>query len=157
MNLSELATKYGTDKGPSNHEYTAIYEQYLEPLRYEQVSLLELGIGGREDAALGGASLRMWREYFTGTVVGLDLKAKNFAIPGVEILRGSQDDPNVITSIGADFGSFDVIIEDASHVSSLTIRSFELVHPLLKPGGLYIIEDTHQAYHPHYYGAAEAR
>jgi len=35
----------------------------------------------------------------------------------------------------------DLVIDDASHVYSLTKASFEGLFPLLRPGGLYIIED----------------
>src|SRR4029077_11377083 len=38
-------------------------------------------------------------------------------------------------------GSIDVVIDDASHLYGPTRRSFEILFPLLKPGGAYIIED----------------
>lgn len=38
-------------------------------------------------------------------------------------------------------GPLDLIIDDASHIYEPTKRSFECLFPLLRPGGLYIIED----------------
>jgi hypothetical protein len=38
-------------------------------------------------------------------------------------------------------GPLDLIIDDASHMYGLTKTSFETLFPLLRPGGLYIIED----------------
>jgi hypothetical protein len=156
--LDEIATKLGTDKSSASHDYCRTYAQYLEPLRHQPIRMLELGVGGHENPDLGGASLRMWREYFTqATVTGLDLEHKDFTIDGATIYQGSQADPDIIATIAAERGPFDFIIDDASHISSLTIRSFELLYPHLKPGGLYIIEDTHMAYHAHWYGPREAR
>jgi predicted methyltransferase len=37
--------------------------------------------------------------------------------------------------------SLDLVIDDASHMYALTKKSFETLFPLLRPGGLYIIED----------------
>lgn len=155
--LTEIGLTHGTDKA-TYHGYTEIYAKYLEPLRTKPIKLLELGVGGHEDPALGGASLRMWREYFpSATIVGLDLEPKDFTIDGVDIRQGSQADPETIANLAAEYGPFDLIVDDASHLSSLTIRSFELLYPHLKHGGLYICEDTHMAYHAHYYGPREAR
>lgn len=39
-----------------------------------------------------------------------------------------------------------MVIDDASHTYELTRKSFEILFPLLKPGGLYIIEDWAWAY-----------
>lgn len=38
-------------------------------------------------------------------------------------------------------GSLDLVIDDASHMYEATKMSFETLFPLLRPGGLYIIED----------------
>jgi predicted O-methyltransferase YrrM len=43
----------------------------------------------------------------------------------------------------ANFGSsmLDLVVDDASHELDLTRRSFNMLFPLLRPGGLYVIED----------------
>jgi hypothetical protein len=49
----------------------------------------------------------------------------------------------------------DVVIDDASHKYSLTRRTFEIAFPLLRPGGMYVIEDwgwAHWAGSRHYIG-----
>ena len=53
-------------------------------------------------------------------------------------------------------GALDVVIDDASHFYAQTLASFQILFPLLPPGGLYIIEDWawehweefHSPYHP---------
>src|SRR5207237_6125856 len=55
----------------------------------------------------------------------------------------SQADPGKLKQIvGTDFsGPLDLVIDDASHLYKFTKSSFETLFPLIRPGGLYIIED----------------
>lgn len=155
--LHDLGSQHGTDKA-WHHNYCHRYEAALSGLRDKPITLLELGIGGDDDPEAGGQSLRMWADYFNqGAILGLDLHPKSVEVPAnVTIFTGSQDDPAVLDRVHQFRGDFDVVIDDASHISSLTIKSFELLWPRLKPGGFYIVEDTHGAYHSWFYGADEA-
>lgn len=155
--LQAIGLKHGTDKA-WHHHYCDRYEAAIGHLRDHQITLLELGIGGDDDPSAGGQSLRMWADYFPGgDIIGLDLYAKTLELPSnVTVYKGSQSDPAVLQQIHDNHGDFDVIVDDASHVSSLTIDSFELLWPRLKPGGYYIVEDTHGSYHSWFYGASEA-
>ena len=157
--LDEIAKKYGTDKSSKSHHYTQWYEQYLESKRQEPITVLELGWGGHEDPNKGGASAQMWRDYFpSATVVCVDNEEKTTtkAHDGINFRLGSQADPEFIKSLTDEFGPFDFIVDDASHLSSLTIKSFELLYEHLVSGGIYVVEDTHMAYHDFYYGKEEA-
>ena len=61
----------------------------------------------------------------------------------------SQDDRAVITAIlDREFPGqhLDLVIDDASHQYELSRRSFEILFPRLREGGLYIIEDWHWAH-----------
>src|SRR5215203_706034 len=83
--LCDLAEKYGTDKGPSGHNYTPYYEEYLQHRRFRALTLLELGVWK-------GASLRMWRDYFpSATIVGIDNKDRRVRIDGVDTHICSQE------------------------------------------------------------------
>jgi predicted O-methyltransferase YrrM len=44
----------------------------------------------------------------------------------------------------------DLVVDDASHSYKETKMSFEFVFPLLRPGGIYVIEDWSWAHHPNY-------
>lgn len=157
VSLHDIGLKHGTDKA-FHHGYTHRYENTLGHLRDDKLTFLELGIGGDNDPLGGGQSLRMWADYFTnGHIIGLDLYPKTLEMPdNVTIYAGSQDNPDVLETIHRTHGDFDIILDDASHISSLTIKSFELLWPWLKPGGYYIVEDTHGAYHSWFYGRSEA-
>lgn len=159
MTLDEIAIKYGTDKSTKAHGYTRVYEQFFEKRRNNRLTLLELGFGGHEDPSAGGASAQMWRDYFRkGEIVVVDNEKKILtdAHKGIKFRQGSQDDEDFLDSLHDEFAGFDIIIDDASHLSSLTIRSFELLWPKLVSGGIYVVEDTHMAYHDWYYGKEEA-
>ena len=41
-------------------------------------------------------------------------------------------------------------MDDASHTYEETKASFEFLFPLLRPGGIYVMEDWNWAHHPNY-------
>ena len=44
--------------------------------------------------------------------------------------------------------TFDIIIDDGSHICSDVIRTFQYCFDYLAPGGKFIIEDLHTSYFP---------
>ena len=149
--LERLAQRHGSDK--AEHGYCPFYEDLLATRRPEPVRVLELGVGGfdrPDDPTWGGASLRMWKDYFAhGTVWGLDILDKSgVAEDRVTVVRGGQADADLLQRLSLQDGPFDLIVDDASHLPSLTIASFEILFPLLAPGGVYVIEDVATSYWP---------
>jgi hypothetical protein len=145
--LQEIGLKYRTDKSMT-HQFNGrtfldVYERYFNHLKNSNVVLLELGI-------LNGASLKTWEEYFVnGKIIGLDIdpSKKALSTEKTEIFIGSQNDKNLITTIkNQNPKGFDIVIDDASHINELTIDSFNLIYDAIKPGGFYVIEDTHCTY-----------
>jgi len=55
----------------------------------------------------------------------------------------SQSDAPLIRRIVAEEcrGELDLVVDDASHLYDLSRQSFEIIFPLLAPGGYYIVED----------------
>lgn len=142
--LSALAKKYGSDKY-GHHNYTPFYNLYLSPLKNNPLCLIELGVGGYQFVDRGGQSLKMWEEYFPqGRIVGVDIYDKSFLNNGrIKTYIGSQTDREFLYNLVVDNGPVDVILDDASHNSGKTIESFKILFPLLRDGGIYIVEDTH--------------
>ena len=99
----------------------------------------------------------MWREYFpAGSIFALDLYDKTpHNQDRVRIFQGSQADPAILRQVAAEIGQIDVVLDDGSHVSQHIITSFEVLFPLLAPGGLYIVEDIGTAYWPDYGGSED--
>jgi hypothetical protein len=147
--LTALAIQYQCDKwGP--HSYTPHYEAHFAPYRDRAINFLEIGIGGYEDPESGGRSLKMWTTYFSrARIFALDIHDKSaHATDRVSVWRGSQSDPRILHAMHAASGGFDVVIDDGSHMSPDVIATFQILFPLLKDGGLYVVEDTQTSYWP---------
>ena len=162
MSLTDLANLHATDKGtfgPSAewgaHNYTDVYEAFLSPWRSQATDLLEIGVGVRGEAwntkvahgrnAVGGGSVRMWRDYFeTGTVTGIDINPAQFLdeerVRTFVVDQGSRESLREFLE-KSPVASFDVIIDDGSHHPEHQQVSLGVLFGHLKPGGLYIIED----------------
>ena len=152
-NLSMLARIWGTDKVGS-HNYIVHYQKFFQPLRRKRLKILEIGIGGYDSPSEGGQSLRMWKCFFKNSrIYGLDIWDKNeMSENRITIIRGSQADAAFLTSLSQQHGPFDIIIDDGSHRNEHVIISFKALFPLLKTGGIYVVEDTQTAYWSEYGG-----
>jgi hypothetical protein len=149
-----LAVLWGTDKAPGHHAYTDHYARHLRPMRRSARAVLEIGIGEYDDPFLGGNSLRMWRSYLpNATIYGVDIYEKRFdPEPRLVTLQADQSDPASLRRIFDTCATFDVIVDDGSHVGSDIITSFSVLFPSLRVGGLYVIEDLETAYWPDHGG-----
>jgi len=146
-NLRELGFLHSTDKVGvhtfNGRNFLDVYERHFYHLKDASTTIMELGI-------LNGSSLKVWRDYFTnGRVVGVDIdpSRKIHESERTKVYIGSQDSTTLADQIKLDYPEgFDIIIDDASHINDLTLRSFDLYFPSVKPGGYYVIEDTHCTY-----------
>jgi hypothetical protein len=152
-NLNFLGTLYKTDKWGS-HWYTQHYQFHFEKFRNKPIKVLEIGVGGYENPEWGGESLRMWKAYFkNASIYSIDIHDKSLQEEHrIKIYRGSQVDEDLIKQIISEVGEFDIIIDDGSHLNRHVIKSFELLFPHLKKGGIYALEDLQTSYYPQYGG-----
>jgi len=132
---------YNTDKGANYLQY---YESFFAPQRDRPVNLLELGVH------MGG-SLMMWRDYFEyGQIFGVDVNEPPLTdTTRIHTFVGDATLPDVfdLIEVQTGVGTFDIIIDDASHVGDKARASFEhLFADRLTPGGLYVIEDWGTGY-----------
>lgn len=150
MSLRAIFDKFGNTKSiPGDYDYIPIYERIFEQWRSQRFVLLELGIGGYEGTQCGGNSLMSWREFFPhATIVGIDIYDKSF-FDGDRVLtfKCSQGDEEHLGKIIDSVGRPSIIIDDASHHSDLTIKSFQILFPELATGGIYVVEDMHCSYY----------
>src|SRR5574341_1056522 len=105
------AAAKATDKGPSQHNYTELYERLLFQWKDDPIKIFEIGVAE-------GGSLAMWQSYFP--------KARIFA---VDILDKSQFNSARVTTLVADQANrdqlqtaidksgsdIDVLIDDGGH------------------------------------------
>jgi cephalosporin hydroxylase len=125
--------------------YMDAYDRHFAPYRGRPLTLLEIGVSE-------GGSLELWRDYFgkDAVITGIDVDpqcASRVDAPN-RVLIGSQDDARFLRSVVAEAGAPDIIIDDGSHVSRHQRASFKTLFPLLKTGGIYVIEDMHTSYWP---------
>jgi hypothetical protein len=131
---------------PGGHKwlhYFEVYDTLFAAIRPRPIRMLEIGV-------YRGGSLRMWREvlHAESVIVGIDIdpNCARFDSPAerIHVCIGDQTDPAFLAAVASEFGPFDVILDDGSHICSHMIASFgHLFLSALAPRGIYIVEDTH--------------
>ena len=139
--LSNFGKKNKTDKINEHHSfagknYLDIYSLYLQPLRNDKLTMLEIGIRD-------GASLRTFRDYFKhGQIIGLDIDPQTyFKEERIKTYIGSQSSAKAIDEIFLNHPEIKIVLDDGSHINQLTLESFNLIFNRLPKGSFYIIED----------------
>lgn len=146
MTLQELYDKHRRGAWPDKgtvHSYIEVYADVLEPYRLTAKNILEVGL-------MSGESLRMWTEYFSGDVYGMDCEIKPVGgaadlteaiAEGLRVVIGDAAS-NVDVKKYFDEIKFDVIIEDAQHTIDQQVAIYNNLKRRMAKGGIYIIEDV---------------
>jgi hypothetical protein len=143
--LTKLGIEYNTDKVDQYHNflgdtYTDIYYKYLNHLRDKEFNFLEIGVRD-------GQSVKMWSEFFPkANIIGVDINpsCKQYEENNIAVHIGSQEDEVFLNSLIAKYGSFRVVLDDGSHINSMTMKSFKVLQNLTTE--FYIIEDLRNSY-----------
>ena len=148
--LSEISKKYPTDKDFTHNYYTAVYEQYLSPIKDDVKLVCEVGIGGFWEAVgwLPGNSLRVWRDYFPNAeILGLDIvKHDNLDdLDRITIDWLDQSKRDLVIEYSSKLKDYDFIIDDGSHNVYDQQITFAHFFKSLKSGGIYVLEDLHSS------------
>ena len=137
-----------TDKGVL-HSYLPIYDQLFKPYRNKKINIFEVGYQY-------GGSAKLWELYFPyAKILSIDIDQsfphKQDAINlGLKTefkflthrVRMEFKDANTLTP--EYFKDFipDIAIDDGSHLLAHQLHFIKTIFPLMKPGGLLIIEDV---------------
>ncbi len=145
--LNKLAEIFKTDKAGLHH-YTPHYNSHFQRFKDKKVNILEIGVGSYHKKYKGGNSLRMWKEYFQkGNIYAIDIHDKSpLQENRIKIFKGSQIDEGFLMNVVDEIGEIDIIIDDGSHINEHVIKTFEILFPKLKDGGLYVVEDVQTSY-----------
>lgn len=131
------------------HHYFDIYHRHFERFRGKSPVVLEIGV-------FHGGSLQMWKEYFGpgARIIGVDVDPRCTAAAedGIEILIGDQADRGFLAEIRRRYPRIDIVIDDGGHTMPQQIASFEELYPHVQPEGVYLCEDIHTSYAPHFDG-----
>ena len=131
--------------------YLAYYDTLFGPLREQPLTMLEIGVQN-------GGSLETWSRYFKAgqRFIGCDIDPKcgtlQYEDQRISIVVGDANAAPTFQAIRAISADFDIVIDDGSHQSMDILNSFVNYFPLLKPGGLYVVEDAHTLYNDAYGG-----
>jgi hypothetical protein len=141
--LEEIADYYQTDKRASDHNYTEIYEKYFETIRYNNLDIVEIGILKHPARPFEGASLLLWKDYFeNSTIHGIDIEDHSAMMQDrIKIYIADQGDRSQLDNVFTNIGTPDIIIEDGSHYMHHQQISMAHLFKILKPGGIYVVED----------------
>ena len=142
----------GGDKGSHSQDYLAEYDAILSPMRDSPIRFLEVGV-------FQGKSMALWTEYFSrgAEVWGADLEFGRFESKRPELERSGffgpdsaplklarMDSTDPASVRAAALPRFDAILDDGPHRGDQQMKTFKnLFYGHLKPGGVYIVEDTH--------------
>lgn len=128
------------------HGYTNYYHYYFKKIRNEKITLLEIGVGG-------GGCLNMFLDYFpNSTIYGIDNNPEyeKYENDRIKIRIGDQKDISFLDSVKEEINHFsngaDIIIDDGGHFMDQQIITFKNLYPLVKPNGVYVVEDLFTSY-----------
>ena len=145
--FEELALMSGTDKFA--HGYMPHYADHFRSLRSKAVHLLEIGVHQ-------GASLRMWAAAFSheGTQIeGVDVDPSCaelvFMDACIQVTIGD------IKTVDTALATYDIIIDDGSHLGEDIVHAFNRFWDRLESGGWYVIEDNETHWRTEYLGDLE--
>ena len=135
LNLRQICSIYNTDKNNYHSYVDEVYEDLFRDVRYSTKKLLEIGVDN-------GASLFMWRDYFSNAIItGIDSKVCPQAIgrERIESIVGDAYNYDTCDSLTKDF---DIIIDDGPHtLESMTFVILEYTKKI-NHTGMIIIEDV---------------
>jgi SAM-dependent methyltransferase len=143
IDLKQIFAKYNADKG-YKHRYDEVYEPLFAPNRDKEINFLEIGIWK-------GLGMQALIDYFpNGQIYGADIFKRLTPAdvpvllhPRAHYLHADSTKPDITSLLESEFGvKFDYILDDGAHWPTANKLTFRHCVPMLKPGGLFIIEDV---------------
>lgn len=148
--LREIFDNLERHCGKHSH-YFEVYDRYLPRFINTKPVVVEVGI-------CRGGSAEMWKKYFGqgATIVGIDADPNAFKeeyqTPECVQVLGDQGSEEFWSGFCEQYPEIDVFIDDGGHHMTQQITTLIEVWPSIKPGGIYICEDTHTSYWSEYGG-----
>ena len=120
------------------HGYSKFYENIFKNFKNDKLNILEIG------SFYGNASAALYFYFKNSKIFGADINPDMFKYTSKRIKSfyvNSSDANSISKEIILQNYSFDIIIEDASHMLKDQIISLFLLFPIIEPGGYFIIEE----------------
>jgi 23S rRNA U2552 (ribose-2'-O)-methylase RlmE/FtsJ len=125
--------------------YLPFYDEHFAPYIEGGRAILEIGVQN-------GGSLEILAKLFKNAelILGIDIDPKCgellFDDPRIKAIVGDATAQETVERVAALAETFDVIVDDGSHTSRDIIGAIFRYFPLVKPGGLMVLEDLHCSY-----------
>ncbi|KHN79175.1 hypothetical protein Tcan_14069 [Toxocara canis] len=142
--LLTLERKFNLDKSISPINYFAPYAQFLCALKNEEVSVLEIGIDASSSKQKDGGNLYKWAQFFprAASIVGMGVSKDAFNMPAnMKMIHANRTNSKLIKKVCEDYGPFDVVVDEVSHINRDTVTAFSLIWNCMKFESIYILED----------------
>lgn len=141
MTPTDLLIKHQSDKvnrpgSKSHHNYGPVYDRILEPYRNTATAVLELGV-------LNGCSLRAWKDYFPhADILGVDNDLSRLVREErIRCFLCDTTERDKFINFAKTLPDLDIIVDDASHLVTEQLFAIAALWPILRKGGIYIVED----------------
>lgn len=133
INCEREGGLYLSDKG-TLHSYLPVYGRLFAPIRDNELNIFEVGYQH-------GGSAKLWERYFPKAIIkSIDTDR---CVPSPESDRIILEIMDAKALTAGYFEKFipDIAIDDGSHLLEEQIRFVSVVYPIMKSGGLLIVED----------------
>ena len=150
-------TQRGSDKATTHsyHEAYPIILSYISPIS----RVIEIGIGARQPSpdnqggwpGEAGGSLHAWSAITNGAeILGLDIDPRmDESSPNIQTMPLNSLDLESQKSVSqaiAEHGKlYDLIVDDGLHVPEAQVNNMLHFFSLVRPKGLYVVEDVHES------------
>ena len=153
--LTIIANECNTDKGTVKdecHGFSEFYNNIFDEIRQkaitenQKVNILEIGVQY-------GPSLEMFNKFFNYNcnIYGCDINIGQnmYTAPNVYTYQLDANSKDSINGFLNQIGNikFDIILDDASHISAHQIHTLLYLYKNIKEDGIYVLEDLHCGLH----------
>ena len=138
--LKEFSTTSSKSDKISQHGYHRIYPWFLSHFKNVPIALLEIGLNHNN-------SIDLWKEYFKDVIIyGIDIKPKEH-LSDAKLFKVDQSNKSELDNFAKTVDrKFEIIVDDGSHVPTHQLDTINAFWPILKPAGVYIIEDIETSF-----------
>jgi len=122
------------------HGYQRFYPTFLDKYQEHECELLEIGVHQEE-------SIQLWKEYLPKSNISgidIDVYSSSAHVTMYQLDQSKQDE--LLDFAKSKHETFDIILDDGSHVPDHQLLTLKTLWPCLKEGGTYIIEDIETSY-----------
>lgn len=139
--FARLMDECGSNKSRVHH-YENVYDYLISP-PFVVNNFLEIGIFINDGPR---TSLEAWSSLFpSANIYGADIQESRLSNDGkIQMYHVDQTNAESLEQLKLALSvELDVIVDDGAHKFEATTNTFEKLFPMLRAGGLYIIEDCH--------------